>query len=125
MATTPTVKVIQNGSRVLVLEVEYVYVDAEVAAAVVVDVSAYSCTRVAIRCVKSSLAGHVGRLEWDATANTLALALPDGDFEFCATRNGPILNNAGTGITGDLVLTTLGLAAGEAGTIRLELVKKA
>ena len=125
MATTPSVKVLLNGSRLLILEIQYVYNDAEVSDAIVVDVSAYSTARVAINKYVANLVGHSATLLWEATADVRALAIPEGasGIDFAAV-GGPILNNAGDGITGDIGLTTVGLAAGDHGTIRLELIKK-
>jgi hypothetical protein len=126
MATTPSIKVLQNGSRVLVLEIQYVYNDAEVSDAVVVDVSAYSATRVVLKKYWANLVGHTATLLWEADADVRALASPEGssgvDF---MELGGPVKNNAGAGITGDIGLTTVGLAAGDHGTIRLELAKVA
>lgn len=53
-------------------------------------------------------------LEFDATTDVLALSLPiNQPFEFDFTDVGGLKNYAGTGITGDIVLTTTGLESGD------------
>ena len=61
-------------------------------------------------------------LEFDATTDVLAFALPSVgpvhvDF---TTIMGGLANNAGTGITGDITLTTTGLEAGDKFTLILK-----
>ncbi len=55
----------------------------------------------------------VMHLEWDATTDVLAWALPQNSDKFCFRDHGGLKNTAGTGITGDITLTTTGLAAGD------------
>ena len=63
----------------------------------------------------------VVRIKWDATADVLAWAMPaggDGVFDFSSF--GALKNPAGTGITGDIMLTTTGLEAGDSISLILE-----
>lgn len=61
------------------------------------------------------------KLLWDASTDVLALDIPTatnaskGNFR----RFGGLLNQGGTGITGDILLTTTGLESGDALTIVL------
>lgn len=127
MPNTITEKIILNGSRLLVLEYQISGDGSgEETATQLVDVSDFACSRVAIRKFVANLDGFAANLLWDATTDVQALAIPEGasgvDF---AQVGGPLRNNAGSGITGDIMITTIGLGAGNNGTLRLELVKKA
>ena len=66
----------------------------------------------------NSLAGIV-EIEFDATTDVLAWACPaySGASEFNFTQYGGLPNYAGTGVTGDITLTTTGLAIGDAITL--------
>lgn len=64
-------------------------------------------------------------LEWDATTDVLALDLPPGRYSYMDFRHiGGLKNTGGTGITGDINLTTAGLASGDKITIVLELLSQ-
>ena len=88
-----------------------------------------ACSRVHITQVWYAISGMRIDLEWDATSNVKALILGGGvtleptvghlDFR----SFGGIKNNAGSGITGDLDLTTLHHTNNDAYTIILELKK--
>jgi len=61
---------------------------------------------------------------WDATSDVLAFSLPqtqNGHLDFRCF--GGIPNNAGSGITGDLMFTTVGHTSGDRYSIVLELAK--
>lgn len=100
--------------------------DANVADANIVDVSALTGepTRVAIEKIDFSIYSMAVNLEWDADTDVSSLYLSGtGSFDF---RKGSVLtNNAGTGITGDMFLSTLNYSGTglSAGTIILYLVK--
>lgn len=128
MANTIQTQVINNGPRNLILKT-YILGDGsgEETGTLLVDVSAYTATAVKIIGVHSALSGFVADLLWDATTDVTALHLPDYEFNL----NGPqigwfggLVNNAGVGKTGDILITTTGLGAGDDGTIILEMVKK-
>lgn len=72
-----------------------------------------------IKSVNYILTGFTAVLRWDATTPTQALALSQYDnFTDPFTDSGvPIDNDAGTGITGKLTITTSGLSANMWGTI--------
>lgn len=80
-----------------------------------------TCTLNCIKFVSNSAAG-IMHLEFDATTDVLALTLPFNGrsmkmgFEYF----GGLKNTAGAGVTGDITLTTTGLAAGESVTIIIE-----
>ncbi len=62
------------------------------------------------------------KLNWDASTPVAAWALPyqSNEGDFCFRKLGGLKNQGGTGITGDITLTTTGLAAGDVVSIVLE-----
>ena len=68
----------------------------------------------------NSAAGVV-HLNFAATTPVLAWALPyQGSGHFCFERHGGLKNRAGSGITGDITLTTTGLASGDKVTLIID-----
>lgn len=62
-------------------------------------------------------------LHWDATVNVDIMTLPVGEDIYDATRFGGYINNAGAGVTGDILFSTRGAAADSEATIVLDLKK--
>lgn len=100
-----TVQVLDDGPRNLVIKVDGAGSDALVK---IVDVATYSCTRVQLLKVWMQLApAGTADLFWEATANLAMLHLyggNDGDLNFECFMGLP--NNAGAGVTGNVLLTT-------------------
>jgi hypothetical protein len=94
------------------------------AAVLKVDVSALNGapSTVKINKIHYSVAGMVARLLWDATADVTIVDL-QGDGHLDCTCFGGLYNNAGAGVTGDILLTTVGHTAGDSYTIILEMQK--
>ena len=95
-------------------------------AVVKVDVSALSpaCAQVRIRRIWYIMYGMAVRILWDATTDVVALLLPAdgcGVLDFRDVRG--ISNDAGAGITGDILFTTVGHTAGDTYSVILELEK--
>ena len=67
----------------------------------------------------SSGAAVVTKLEWDATTDVLACALSRYDTKMNFDHIGGLKNTGGAGKTGDILLTTTGLAAGDSLTLVL------
>ncbi len=69
----------------------------------------------------NSLLGVV-HIEWDATTDVLAWAMPaqGGSGTFCFNDIGGLKNAGGTGRTGDILLTTTGLVAGDSISLILD-----
>lgn len=89
-----------------------------------VDVSALTptATTVSIEEVWYSVNGMVLTMLWDATTDVRILDLSgDGRLDF--TSFGGLTNNAGTGITGDVLFTTAGHSAGDSYSIVLKMRK--
>ena len=60
---------------------------------------------------------------WDATANVVAWTASDGSGYLDFRPIGPLVNNAGTGVTGDILFTTYGHTANDSYSIVLEMSK--
>lgn len=65
-------------------------------------------------------------LRWDAATPILAMTIPaaTNPTKFCAGEIGSLPNPAGTGITGDITLTTTGLESGDSITILLRVKRQ-
>lgn len=75
-------------------------------------------TNLKIKSINYNLSGFKAALLWDADTDVVACALSeyDGEIDFFG-MGAPLQNNAGTGKTGKILLSTSGLAAGDYGTI--------
>lgn len=89
-----------------------------------VDVSALNGapSTVRINKIHYSVAGMVVRLLWDATADVTIVDL-QGDGILDCTGFGGLRNNAGSGVTGDIQLTTIGHSSGDSYSLILEMQK--
>lgn len=90
-----------------------------------IDLSTYtgSASTVKIMRLKAALNGFSATLEWDATTNVDAYSIPADESVYLDFRSeGGLINNAGTGVTGDILIDTSGLGA-EEGTIILYMRK--
>jgi hypothetical protein len=94
-----------------------------------VDVSALTpaASRVTIAKIIYSVSGMVARLLWDATTDVTIVDLQgDGCMDLdsgpCRELRG-LTNNAGAGITGDVLLTTVGHTSGDSYSIILVMRK--
>jgi len=126
MAATATQQIIANGPRNLVLKYTIAGTTGDASAATLVDVSALDSSigvnDLSLISVQAGLTGFSCKLAWDATTDVDLIEIPaDQSFEQDYSRFGGIKNNAGTGSTGDVVITTTGYtaAAGEGGHIYL------
>ena len=128
MANTISAKVVLDGQRKIVLEYDILGDGSgEETDTVLIDFSTLSIpnrmdyTNIAIERIIWVFSGFSAYLSWDATTNVrfLELNANNGGYDFTAA-GGPLTSNAGTGATGDVVITTAGLGAGDHGTIRIE-----
>ena len=70
--------------------------------------------------VEASLTGFSAKLLWDATTNVGILHIPETeDFHRDYRPHGGIPNDAGTGITGDILITSTGFVDGDEGSITI------
>lgn len=94
------------------------------AAVLKVDVSALNGapSRVKVNKVHFNVNGMVVTMLWDATTDVRILELEGhGTFDF--TKFGGLINNAGAGITGDILFTTTAAALNDSYSIVLEMAK--
>ena len=132
MADAVTSQIIQDGERVAVLKFTNVSDGSGESAVKKVDVSALAtnskgqtCTKVKIQRIYWATVGMSVKLDFDATSNVLLIGLPadsTGD-EYYDSFTG-IPNIAGSGVTGDIDLTTTGHSSGDSYMIILEMIKE-
>lgn len=132
MANTIDKQTIIDGSKHLVVKI-YLESDGasgELSDVVLIDASTYSpaFTDAKLVSIHANLSGFTAKLEWDATTDAPIMAVPDYEVHFTGNETSlfdGIANNAGTGVTGDVLISTTGFtAAGDYGTIIIHLVKK-
>ena len=124
MADAVSSQTILDGGRNVVMKFTNTSDGTGEASVTKVDVSALNGAPsfVNIEKIHYSVNGMVARLLWDATTDVTIVDLAgDGCFDF--TGFGGLQNNAGTGVTGDIQLTTVGHTAGDSYTIILEMKK--
>lgn len=120
MADAVTSQTILDGSRNLVMKFTNLSDGTGEAGVKKVDVAAGSTLRV--QKIHYCVQGMVATLLWDADTDVRMVDLAgDGTFDF--TTFGGLPNNGGTGVTGDINLTTTGHTSGDSYTIVLEMVK--
>lgn len=101
-------------------ETDLVIYDSSAVATALGKQDTLDCSILEIQYSSNAVAGIV-HLEFDATTDVLAWALPvarDSHSDFRAY--GGLNNTAGTGKTGDITLTTTGLAAGDKVTLVIQ-----
>lgn len=78
-----------------------------------------------LRRLRYSIEGMYVRLQWEASAPIDIAVLGGGTniLDFSDEYAGGFPNNAGTGVTGSILLTTTGSLAGSNATLNLELIK--
>lgn len=93
-------------------------------ATTLINVSDYTASEVKIDRIQSAFVGFSASLYWDATTDKLFMTVPDYQFNQDYNSFGGLINNAGAGVNGDIVFTTVGLGANDHGHIILEMTKK-
>jgi len=131
MANAVTSQTIQDGEKTAIVKFTNVSDGTGESAVKKVDVSALAnnsagqaCTSVSVSRIYWATVGMSVKLDFDATSNVLLVHLPadsTGD-EYYDLFTG-IPNNAGSGVTGDIDLTTVGHSSGDAYMIILVLNK--
>lgn len=104
----PVVQTLLDDDRYLVINV---IGEADTVGGKIVDVSALAantkddsaCTRVRLMCMQYSADATI-LLDWDADTDLTFAVIPPGQSEFDYSYFGGLTNNAGTGITGDVVI---------------------
>ncbi len=124
MADTVSSQTIIDGSKYVVQKFTNISDGTGESAVVKVDVSALSpaATTVSIEKIWYTVTGMVATLLWDATTDVRIVDL-SGYGELDMKDFGGLINNAGTGITGDILLTTTGHSSGDSYSIILKMRK--
>jgi hypothetical protein len=132
MADAATSRVLFESASEIVVLLQNVSDGNGESAVTKVDVSALTpaCERVSIKKIHWVTNGMGANLLWDATSDVLAFPVPNsagmyGCIDFTMFPPGKLSNNAGTGITGDIQLTTVGHTNLDTYFIILELDKHA
>lgn len=135
MANTVDIQKINDGDRNATFKV-YIASDGasgDESDTAIVDVSTLNADEhgvavdnVKITRIQSLLNGFDARLEWDADTDDEILTIKDGtEFDFDYSLSGGLVNPKSTGYTGDVTVTTTGLAStDDEGTIYLECKKR-
>ena len=132
MADAVATQTIQDGERNAVLRFTNVSDGTGESNVVKVDVSALaknsagqSCTEVHIQRIYWATVGMSVKLDFDASTNVLAIGLPaDSTGDEYYDSFSAIPNNAGSGKTGDILISTTGHSSGDTYMIILELLKR-
>jgi hypothetical protein len=121
MANTVNITYPVNGSRLFVAHIQILGDGSgEETAAEIIDVADLTGTPsfFKIRSIQWSLGGFAAYLLWDASTDDPAFGLSAGeDTQDFACKGAPLINPKSSGATGKMNLTTVGLGAGDAGTI--------
>ena len=122
MADAVTSQTIVSGKRNAVMKFTNLSDGTGESAVKKVDMSDLGASSLKVMKIHYSVTGMVATLLWDADTDVRMVDLAgDGVFDF--TGFGGLINNAGTGVTGDINLTTTGHTSGDNYTIILEMVK--
>ena len=130
MADAVTSQTLQDGDKSVVMKFTNISDGSGEAAVKKVDVSALqaqsgsgaACTGVTIQQIWYECNGMSVDLLWDASTDVIAWTLSGyGFFDFRSC--GPIINNSGSGKTGDIMFTTTGHASGDRYAIVLKMGK--
>ena len=126
MANTITKQTIIDGPRRLIVKIDILGDGSgDEAATTLIDASTYTpvFTDCKLITLWSDLSGFTARLLWDATTDVVATSVSDTGDDLDFSEFGGIPNNAGTGKTGDINITTYGLGANDHGTLILGFIK--
>lgn len=98
-------------------------------AVIKVDVSALTpaASQVSIDRIIYATDGMAVRILWDASSDVVAWVVPasqHGEYNFTKIQPGTLVNNAGTGVTGDILFTTSGQTSGDSYSIILVMKKR-
>lgn len=127
MANTIAKQVILNGSRNYVIKVTLVCDGSgELANQLLLNATGDCGTDDKIMKIDANFTGFSGTVKWDATTSVIATQIVgDKDVHLNFWPIGGLVNNAGSGKTGDVVLSTVGFGSGDIGEITLWMKKKA
>lgn len=74
--------------------------------------------------IRAALSGFSARILFDATSDEYVYQIPsDFNVDVDFRKSGALMNSLGAGNTGDILITTSGLGAGDSGVIYLDIKK--
>lgn len=131
MADAVTTQTIIDGERNCVMKFTNVSDGTGESAVAKVDVSALAsnsagtaCSEVRVMRISHAIVGMSVQLFLDATSNVLLMELAESSNGHMDFKDfGGLPNNAGSGKTGDILLTTKGHSSGDTYSIVIEMVK--
>ncbi len=126
MANTVAKQLVLNGSRNYIIKVTITGDGSgELSAQILNSTTGDLGTDDKLMAVQANFSGFAGTLLWDANTDVIATQIVhDKDVHNKWWKTGGLVNNASTGKTGDILLTTQGLGAGDFGELTLYLKKK-
>ena len=125
MADAVTSQILVDGERNAVMKFTNISDGTGETAALKVDVStlAGAPSSVKITHVEYDISGMQVAILWDATTDVPAFILSQGQQRFDFTSVGGLVNNAGAGVNGDILFTTIGASANDTYSIVLHMKK--
>lgn len=131
MADAVTSQTILDGERLFIGKYTNISDGTGETAVVKIDVSTLNpnsfglaCNGVKINKIYATTHGMEVRILWDATTDVFAWMIPQNtNYLMDFSSFGGIPNNAGAGVTGDLMFTTADASSGDMYTIVLECLK--
>lgn len=126
MADTVTSQTLHDGNRNVVMKFTNASDGSGETTVKKVDVSALTPapSKVRIMRIHYTTDGMGVNVIWDADTNVLAAAIPaNASDTLDFTCFGGLINNAGTGVTGDILFSTTNAASGDGYMVVLEMVK--
>lgn len=131
MADAVTSQTILDGERLFIGKFTNISDGTGETGVVKIDVSTLAasaagnaCNGIKINKIYATTHGMEVRILWDATTDVFAWMVPQNtNYLMDFSSFGGIPNNAGTGVTGDVLFTTADASAGDMYTIVLECIK--
>jgi hypothetical protein len=125
MPDTVTSQTLLDGARIAVMHFTNQSDGTGESAVTKVDVSELgdAPSEVKIRKITYATQGMGLKILWGATTDVLAFTVPADDAGEIVF-DPPLVNNAGTGKTGDIKFTTVGQTSGDSYAVTLHLIKK-
>ena len=131
MADAVTSQTILDGERLFIAKFTNISDGTGETAVVKIDVSTLApnsfnlaCNGVKLNKIYATTHGMEVRILWDASTDVFAWQIPQNtNYLMDLSSFGGIPNNAGAGVTGDVLFTTADASAGDMYTIVLECIK--
>ena len=131
MADAVTSQTILDGERLFIGKFTNISDGTGETGVIKIDVSALSsnaagnaCNGVKINKIWAQTQGMSVDVLWDATTDVLCETIPENQFYLMDYSSfGGLPNNAGSGVTGDVLFTTVGAASGDRYMITIEAIK--